>query len=173
MPQRYCVNCGTPLATRLLEGRELEACDTCDFVLWHDPKVVTMVLIETTDGLLLGRRAIEPGYGGWCLPGGFVNDDEAPDAAAARECLEEVCAAVEITGLVGIFHIRKPRAASMIGIAYRARLRPGEQAAPGDEMLEVRAFPVDELPELVFTSHREAVHEWRRSWESSLSGEPR
>lgn len=173
MPQRYCVNCGTPLATRLIEGRELEACATCDFVLWRDPKVVTMVLIETADGLLLGRRAIEPGYGAWCLPGGFVNDDEAPDAAAARECMEEVCSGVDIIGLVGIFHIRKVGAPSMIGIAYRGRLQPGAQPSPGDEMLEVRSFHVDELPELVFTSHRAAVHEWRRSWESSLSTEPR
>jgi ADP-ribose pyrophosphatase YjhB (NUDIX family) len=173
MPQRYCVNCGTPLAPRAIEGRELEACGTCDFVLWRDPKVATMVLIETPDGLLLGRRAIEPGYGAWCLPGGFVNDDEAPDAAAARECLEEIGATVEIAGLVGVFHIRKDGAPSMIGIAYRARLRPGERPAPGEEMLEVRAFPPDAMPDLVFPSHREAVNEWRRSWESSLSGGPR
>ena len=173
MAQRYCVNCGTPLARRLIEGRELEACATCDFVLWRDPKVVTMVLVEVGDGLLLGRRGIEPGYGAWCLPGGFVNDDEHPIDAAARECLEEIQAEVEVSGLVGVFHIRKRDAPSMVGIAYRAFLRPGTEPAPGEEMLEVSAFPADQLPRLAFPSHHEAVLEWRRSRESSLQSDSR
>lgn len=165
---RYCINCGTPLGTRVIEGRSLEACATCDFVLWRDPKVVTMVLVETDGGLLVGRRAIEPAYGAWCLPGGFVNHDEAPAEAAARECFEEVCAEVDVLGLVGVFHVRKEGAASMVGIAYRARLRDGARPAAGEEMLEVRAFPPEVLPELAFPSHREAVLEWGRARESSV-----
>ena len=62
----------------MIEGRELEACPNDDFVLWHDPKVTTAVVVETDGGIVLGRRAIEPGRGHWCLPGGFVNDDEDP-----------------------------------------------------------------------------------------------
>ncbi|MBO0685004.1 MAG: hypothetical protein J2P45_17775, partial [Candidatus Dormibacteraeota bacterium] len=59
----FCLNCGSPLGTRLVEGRELEACENCDFVLWHDPKVVTLIVVEDAAGdLVLGRRAIEPGY---------------------------------------------------------------------------------------------------------------
>lgn len=173
MTQRYCVNCGTPLEPRLIEGRELQACATCDFVLWRDPKVVTMVVIEAPDGIVLGRRGIEPGYGAWCLPGGFVNDDEHPAAAAARECREEIGADVDIEGLVGVFHIRKESAASMVGIAYRATLQSGQTPAPGEEMLEIGIYPPDELPELIFTSHREALLEWRRNGESSVLESPR
>jgi ADP-ribose pyrophosphatase YjhB (NUDIX family) len=173
MAQHYCVNCGIPLAMRIIEGREHEACGSCDFVLWHDPKVVTMVVIESAEGVLLGRRAIEPGYGAWCLPGGFVNDDEAPDAAAVRECREEIGAEVEILGLVGVYHISKAGAPSMVGIAYRARLVPGERPAAGDEMLEVREFAPGNLPELIFSSHRAAVRDWRQIGESSMATEPR
>ncbi len=170
---RYCLECGHVLGTREIEGRVLEACPACGFVRWPDPKLVTITLAETPRGLVFGRRGIEPGYGLWCLPGGFVNDDEHPADAAARECLEEVCAEVDVTGLVGVFHIRKQDAASMVGIAYRAELRPGAEPSAGEEMLEVATFAPEDLPELAFPSHREAVLEWRRSRESSLSRESR
>jgi 8-oxo-dGTP diphosphatase len=156
----YCVNCGTELVTRMVEGREVEACPNDDFVLWHDPKVSTAVVVEVDGGILLGRRAIEPGRGLWCLPGGFVNDDEGPWDAAARECLEEICAHVEMTSLIGVYHVAKRTAPSMIGIAYSARLAAGSRPAPGSEMLEVGVFAVDSLPPLAFPSHRQVVAEY-------------
>jgi ADP-ribose pyrophosphatase YjhB (NUDIX family) len=155
------VNCGARLTPKTVEGRELEGCADCGFVLWHDPKVVTMVVVEDERGdVIAGRRSIEPGYGLWCLPGGYVNDDEHPADSAARECREEIGADVEITGLLGVYHIRKRGAPSMVGIAYRAVVRPGQVPVAGSEMLEVRAFPGGGMPELAFTSHREAMHDW-------------
>jgi 8-oxo-dGTP diphosphatase len=164
----YCVNCGTPLEPRVVEDRELEACPSCPFILWHDPKVVTMVVVEDERGdVIVGRRGIEPGYGMWCLPGGYVNDDEHPADSATRECREEIGAGVEITGLLGVYHIRKDGAPSMVGIGYRARLLPGEVPVASREMLEVAAFPGPDVPELVFTSHRQAMRDWLVSWEQS------
>jgi len=164
----YCVNCGARLQPRIVEDRELEACPNCPFILWHDPKVVTMVVVEDERGeVIFGRRGIEPGYGRWCLPGGYVNDDEHPADSATRECREEIGARVEITGLLGVYHIRKHDAPSMVGIGYRARLRPGEVLVAGTEMLEVATFPGSEVPELVFTSHRQAMRDWLASWEQS------
>jgi 8-oxo-dGTP diphosphatase len=171
--RRFCVNCGTPLEPRIIEGREVQGCPRCDFVLWRDPKVVALVAIEVGGGLLLGRRGIEPGYGLWCLPGGFVNDDEHPADAAARECLEEISAQVELLGLLGVYHIQKRDAASMVGIGYRARLRPGAEPAPGAEMLEVAVFDRERLPALAFESHREAVNDWLRIGEPLVSKEKR
>lgn len=159
----YCVNCGTELVKRVIEGREVEACPNDAFVLWHDPKVTTAVVVELEGGIVFGRRAIEPGYGLWCLPGGFVNDDEEPAIAAARECLEEICAAVEMTGLIGVYHISKRDAPSMIGIAYRARLVDGGVPSPGAEMLEVRVFPIGSAPPLAFPSHQSVLAEFLKS----------
>src|SRR5260370_36201020 len=102
-----CVRCGSVLETRVIEGREYEACPNDDFVLWRDPKVASAVVVEVDEGVVLGRRAIEPGYGLWCLPGGFVNDDEHPADAAMRECMEEINAAVELTSLIGVDHRSK------------------------------------------------------------------
>ena len=145
----------------MVEGRELEACPRCDFVLWRDPKVVTLVVVEDSDGaIVLGRRGIEPGYGAWCLPGGFVNDDEHPADAAVRECEEEIGAGVEITELLGVYHIAKRHATSMVGLAYRAKVRPEERPAPGAEMLEIGAFTPDHLPDLAFPSHQDALRDW-------------
>ena len=157
----YCVNCGAELVPRVVEGREVEACANDDFVLWHDPKVTTAVVVEVDGGVLLGRRAIEPGLGLWCLPGGFVNDDEDPWDAAARECLEEISAGVEMTRLIGVYHIAKRTAPSMVGIAYQARLVAGSRPAPGPEMLEVGVFALDSLPPLAFPSHSQVVAEYR------------
>ena len=160
----YCVNCGSPLEPRVIEGREVEGCPHDGFVLWHDPKVATAVVVEAdSGGVVLGRRGIEPGYGLWCLPGGFVNDDEDPAEAAIRECLEEIGVAVELTGLIGVYHIAKSDAPSMIGIAYRGRIAGRAVPAAGSEMLEVGVFTRDALPELAFPSHRSVIAEYLTS----------
>jgi ADP-ribose pyrophosphatase YjhB (NUDIX family) len=171
----FCVNCGTALVTRVIEGREVEACPRDSFVLWHDPKVSTAVVVEAAGGIVLGRRAIEPGYGLWCLPGGFVNDDEDPAAAAARECMEEIGVPVELTGLIAVYHIPKTDAPSMVGIAYRGRILDGVRPLAGAEMLEVGVFPLEALPELAFPSHRTVLAEYLRSVEGlthPLGGAP-
>ena len=153
----FCINCGSRLEPRVIDGRELEACPNDDFVLWRDPKVVAAVVVEVDGKIVAGRRAIEPGYGLWCLPGGFVDQNEDPATAAVRECREEIGADVELTGLLGVYHIPKTTAPSIVGIAYQARLAPGATISAGAEMLEVRAFPLGELPDLAFPSHRAIV----------------
>ena len=162
------------LVPREIEGRILEACPNDDFVLWGDPKVATAVVVEADEGsIVLGRRAIEPARGQWCLPGGFVNDDEGPMEAAARECLEEIGAAVLVTGLVGVYHIAKSEAPSMIVIGYGAQIVSGETLAPGREMLELRVFRLDALPQLAFPSHRQILGDFVRSQESREAAAPR
>jgi 8-oxo-dGTP diphosphatase len=148
---------------RDIEGRRLEACPNDDFVLWREPKVATAVVVQAEGGIVLGRRAIEPAYGEWCLPGGFVNDDESPLDAAMRECREEIGAQVDVTGLLGVYHIPKRGASSLIGVAYRGRLADGEVPTAGSEMLEIRVFPPDALPPLAFPSHRQILSEFLMS----------
>jgi 8-oxo-dGTP diphosphatase len=169
----FCVNCGAVLVPREIEGRMHEGCPNDDFVLWHDPKVVTAVVVEAPGGVLLGRRGIDPGRDLWCLPGGFVNDDEGPLDAAVRECREEIGAGVEVTGLVGVYHIAKTDAPSMVGIGYRARLMDGEKAEPGNEMLELQVFALDSLPPLAFPSHRQILGDYVTSLGSrAAAGSP-
>ncbi len=172
MAHYYCIKCGSELETRVIEGRELDACPNDDFVLWRDPKVASAVVVEVGGGVVLGRRAIEPSYGLWCLPGGFVNDDEHPADAAIRECMEEIGAAVELTSLIGVYHVPKRDAHSIVGIGYRARLAIGAQLSAGAEMLEVRVFPIDSLPALAFPSHRHVLDEFLKSRASAEAAAP-
>ena len=169
----YCIHCGAQLVEREVEGRVLEACPNDDFVLWRDPKVATAVVVEVDGGIVLGRRAIEPARGDWCLPGGFVNDDEGPMDAAARECLEEIGASVVVAGLIGVYHIAKRGAPSMVAIGYRARVVDAGVLAPGTEMLELQIFPVTDLPELAFSSHRQIVGDYIKSLASREEAQPR
>ena len=168
----FCVQCGAPLVIKVIEGRELEACPNDDFILWRDPKVAAAVVVVADGGIALGRRGIEPGYGLWCLPGGFVNDDESPTDAAVRECREEIGAAVDIEGVLDVYHGAKTNASSIVVIAYRGRLLDGEELAPGDEMLEVGVFPLNALPELAFPSHRQALAKYRAELASPPSPAP-
>ncbi|MGH7904920.1 MAG: NUDIX domain-containing protein [Candidatus Dormibacteraceae bacterium] len=163
----FCVHCGHPLRPVVIEEQELEGCRSCGFVLWRDPKVVTMVVVEAEGGIALARRGLEPGYGHWCLPGGFVNQGEHPAEGAARECLEEIGARVEILDLLGVYHIRKVGAPSMVAIGYRGRIASGESLSAGPEMLEVGVFPVQRLPGLAFPSHAEAMLDWSAKRESA------
>lgn len=167
------MNCGTALEPRIIEGREVEACPRDDFVLWHDPKVATAVVVEADGGVVLGRRGIEPGYGLWCLPGGFVNDDEDPARSAERECLEEIGANVLVTELLGVRHVAKATAPSLIAIAYRARLADGEVPRAGSEMLEVKVFPLDALPPLAFSSHEEILRDYIKPAARAAAERPR
>jgi 8-oxo-dGTP diphosphatase len=165
----FCVRCGSPLVIKVLEGRELEACPNDDFVLWRDPKVAAAIVVEAEGGIVLGRRAIEPGYGLWCLPGGFVNDDESPAEAVVRECREEIGAAVEVESLLDVYHSAKTTAPSIVVVAYRGHLAAGEMVAPGEEMLEVGVFRLDALPPIAFPSHREALARYAAAEAASAS----
>lgn len=157
----FCVNDGSRLTLREVEGRPTEVCDRCGWTLWHDPKLASATLVLDAGGeLVLARRATSPSYGEWCLPGGFVNDDEAPAAGAARECREEIGCEVVVNGLIGAYHVPKRDGASIVVLGYEARLADGARPHPGPEMLETASFPLDRLPPLAFPSHREALADW-------------
>ena len=157
---RFCPACGEPLQERMIEHRPLPACPSCEFVAWPDPKVAVAAIVQDSQGRLLAiRRGIEPGQGEWALPGGYLDADETPAQAAARECLEETHCVVEMDGLAGIHHVLT-REGGLLVLAYSGRLVSGD-ATPTEEAPELAWFAWDELPELSFSSHRDALAAWR------------
>ena len=102
---RFCPACAGPLHPRLLKTSDPErlVCERCGFVLYMDPKVAVGTIIRTPDErLVLVRRAIEPGYGLWVFPGGYIDRGEEVTAAAIREAREESGLEVRIESLVNI-----------------------------------------------------------------------
>ncbi len=120
-------------------------------MFFADPKVAVAVLVERNGLILLVQRANEPHRGLWTLPAGFVNAQEDPAEAAARECMEETCLAVKITGIIEIVAGREHARGSDFVIFYRGLAAHGEAIAQ-DDAAAVGWFARDNLPELAFKS---------------------
>ena len=159
---RFCPLCGGRLEDRVLKEGDPErlVCGECGFVFYLGPKLVAGAIIELDGGILLIKRAIEPGYGKWTFPGGFVERGEAAEAAAEREALEEAGVQIEVTGIVGLYTYE----GQIPAIAVFAARQIGGEPTPLDETLEVRSFPPDNLPwrELAFPSTEYALKDYLR-----------
>ena len=92
--------------------------------------------------MLLCRRAIEPRYGFWTLPAGFMENGETTQAGAARETLEEANAEVEVGMLYTLFNLPM---IDQIYMLFRGQLL-NLDFGPGEESLEVKLFSRDEVP---------------------------
>jgi len=156
----YCSSCGSKTETRVVAKRPLSVCPSCERIFFRNPKVVVTALIEDAGRVLLVLRDIEPGRGLWGLPGGYVDWDEHPEAALARECLEETGAVVEAQDLVAVQHVVTGDEGIVI-LAYRARLTGGELGAR-DEVQQIGWFRPDALPPLAFASHRRILQGWSK-----------
>ena len=161
---RFCPACGGSLEPRLLKAGDQErlVCVDCTFVFYMDPKVAVGTIIATDDGrIVLVRRAIEPGFGLWVFPGGYVDRGEQVKTAAMREAREESGLDVVIGDLVNIYSY--PGNAPII-IVYTATVAGGELCGD-DECLEARLFTPAEIPwdALAFRSTREALEDYFKS----------
>ena len=153
---RFCGRCGHELVRRQVEGRERPACPACDLVVWSDPKVAVAVVIPWEGGILLGRRAIDPGRGRWSFPSGYVDRGELLEDAARREVAEEIGLDVRIAGLVGAY---STAGNPVVLIVYAGEVVGGEPTA-GPEVDEWRAFAPDALPEMAFAHDDRIVGDW-------------
>lgn len=150
---KFCINCGTPLVSRLLFGRQRAACPACGWIHFEDPKVAAAVLVERGEEVLLVSRINEPGVGMWTVPAGFIDAREDAARAAERECLEETGLVVQVTQLLGVVSGREhPNGADLV-IAYRASITGGQLQA-GDDAGEAAFFPRASLPPLAFRATR-------------------
>jgi ADP-ribose pyrophosphatase YjhB (NUDIX family) len=158
----FCSQCGAPVARRVPPGddRPRHVCDACRVVHYENPKVVVGCIAEWDDRVLLCRRAIEPQYGFWTLPAGFMELGETAAQAALRETEEEAHARVEILGLYSVFSLPQ---ISQLYLLLRGRLLDLD-FAPGHESLEVRLFGEVEIPwdALAFDAVRETLRRYYR-----------
>lgn len=158
---RFCPSCGGALESRLLKDGDPErlVCATCGFVFYLDPKVAVGTIIKADDSrLVLVRRAIEPGYGRWVFPGGYVDRGEEITTAAIREAREEAGLDVRLDGLVNIYsYPGRP----LIIVVYAATVIGGELCTD-EECLEAGLFTADKIPwgELAFESTHDALREY-------------
>jgi 8-oxo-dGTP diphosphatase len=158
---RFCPRCGASLESRLLKAGEPTrlVCTACGFVFYLDPKIAVGTIIRAAEGrIVLVRRAIEPGYGKWVFPGGYVDRGEPLTTAAIREAREECGLEVHLDGLVNIYSYagRTP-----VIVVYAATAIGGTLCAD-DECLETAEFEPAFIPwdHLAFQSTREGLRDY-------------
>ena len=141
---KFCPNCAAAVVRRVPPGDALPrwVCDACGTIHYQNPLLVVGTIPEHERRILLCRRAIEPRYGYWTLPAGFMENGETVAQAAARETLEEAGARVELGAPFSMISV--PRV-NQVHVFYRARLVDLD-FAPGEESLEVRLFDEAEIP---------------------------
>ena len=146
----FCSACGARVGLEVPPGdnRPRHVCGECGAVHYRNPKLVAGVVPVRDDRLLLCRRAIEPRYGYWTLPAGFLEVGETLEEGARREAREEANANLEIEGLYTLFSIPH---IEQVHAFFRARLLDDGFHA-GEESLEVRLVREEEIPweELAF-----------------------
>jgi ADP-ribose pyrophosphatase YjhB (NUDIX family) len=157
-PYSFCPLCGGDLEVRSLKPTEPDrlVCVRCGFVFYLDPKVAVGTIISNDQGdIVLVRRAIEPGYGKWVFPGGYVDRGEEVLSAAIREAREEAGVDIRIDRLIDVYSY--PGRAPII-IVYAATMTGGCLMCD-DESLEARFFAPDTIPwdDLAFRSTGEAL----------------
>lgn len=159
---KFCPRCSGRFEERVVKDGDPErlVCGCCGFVFYLGPKLVAGALFELDGGIVLVQRAIEPGYGLWTFPGGFVERGETAEAAAEREVLEEAGLEIEAGEVVGLYSYKGQ---VPIMAVFTAKV-VGGKPEPLDETLDVRSFPRDALPwsALAFPSTKEALGDYLR-----------
>lgn len=140
----FCSHCGAEVRVLIPPGDDhpRHVCTRCGMVHYQNPKVVVGCIPEWEGQVLLCRRAIEPRYGYWTLPAGFMERGETTLVGAARETLEEANARVAIGPLYSLFNLPH---IDQVYLLFRGQLLDLD-FHPGAESLEVRLFAESEIP---------------------------
>jgi ADP-ribose pyrophosphatase YjhB (NUDIX family) len=157
-PIKHCRNCGTAVVYRVPDDgdtRQRAVCPSCDTIHYENPLNVVGTVPHWGDRVLLCKRNIEPRWGKWTLPAGFMELGETTAQGAARETDEEAGAKFEMEGLQSVLSVPH---VGQVHLYYRARLL-SDEFAPGHETIEARLFTESEIPwdEIAFRTVRETL----------------
>lgn len=159
LPRRikHCRVCGAPVSYRLPadDNRDRAVCTACGEIHYENPINVVGTLPVWGDQVLLCRRNIEPRYGLWTLPAGFLELGESTAEGALRETVEEAGAHVELQGLYTVLNVVR---VGQLHLFYRARMLD-PSLAPGPETIEARLFAEHEVPwdQIAFRTVRQTL----------------
>ena len=161
LPIKHCRNCGTTVVYRIPDDgdtKERAVCPACHTIHYENPNNVVGTVPYLGDKVLLCKRNIEPRWGKWTLPAGFMELNETLEQGAARETVEEAGAQFEMEGLFSMLSV--PRA-GQVHVFYTARLL-NDTFNPGHETIEARMFAEDEIPwdEIAFRTVKETLEHY-------------
>jgi ADP-ribose pyrophosphatase YjhB (NUDIX family) len=147
---KFCSACGHEVQLEIPDNddRERHVCGRCKTVHYSNPKIIVGCLPVWEGKVLLCKRAIEPRFGKWTLPAGFMENQETTAQGAARETWEEARAKVKDLSLYYLFDVP---AIDQVYLFYLCELETGEFGV-GPESIECGLFSESEVPwdELAF-----------------------
>ncbi|WP_066706708.1 NUDIX hydrolase [Curvibacter delicatus] len=157
-PIKHCRNCGVAVVYRIPDDgdtKERAICPACATIHYENPLNVVGTVPYWGDKILLCKRNIEPRFGKWTLPAGFLELGETTAQGAARETHEEAGAQIELEGLFTIINVAR---VGQVHMFYRARLL-SDQFDPGFETIEAQLYAEDEIPwdEIAFRTVKETL----------------
>lgn len=157
---QHCRQCGAAVTYRIPDddNRERAVCGQCQTIHYENPLNVVGTVPVWGDQVLLCKRAIEPRYGFWTLPAGFMELGETVAAGALRETVEEAGAKVELQELFTLMNVVR---VGQVHLFYRARMLD-TSLDPGPETLEARLFHEHEIPwdEIAFRTVRDTLRHY-------------
>src|SRR3546814_19508369 len=136
--QKFCSQCGSATTHRVPpdDTHERDVCEQCGAVHYQNPRNVVGVVPVWGEKILLCKRAIEPRYGKWTLPAGFMELGETTAQGASRETAEEAGAQIELGPLYTVIDVPH---ADQVHFFYLTRILD-PKPAPGFEILDARIF---------------------------------
>ncbi len=154
---KHCRECGAAVTYQTPDddNRARAVCPACATIHYENPLNVVGTLPVWGEQVLLCRRAIEPRYGLWTLPAGFMELGETLADGALRETVEEAGARVALQDLFTVLNVVR---VGQVHFFYRARMLD-TTLDPGTETLEARLFHEHEIPwdEIAFRTVRETL----------------
>lgn len=154
----FCLQCGhaANFAIPAGDSRPRLVCPACQFIHYENPKIICGTLCYHQDKILLCKRAIEPRYGYWTLPAGFMENGETMLAGAVRETFEEAQAIACNARLYCLFDIAH---LGQVHAMYLAKLSDDGYFAAGAESLECALVDDDNInwDTLAFETIRQTI----------------
>jgi ADP-ribose pyrophosphatase YjhB (NUDIX family) len=160
-PIKHCKECGTAVIYRIPDDGDTKpraVCTACHTIHYENPLNVVGTVPYWGEKILLCKRNIEPRWGKWTLPAGFMELNETVAEGAARETVEEAGAEFEMEGLFSLINVAR---VGQVHMFYRARLL-SDVFAPGIETIEARLFTEDDIPweEIAFRTVKETLERY-------------
>jgi len=160
---KYCPHCGHELKEIVVERRLRKRCQKCKRMFYVNPlPVVSSILVNTENEVLLVLRKNDPYKDMWCLPMGFAEVDENIQQAALRELEEEANLTGCVIRLIDAETEHNLFYGNIVILAYEVENTGGELKA-GDDAKDARFFPINDLPELPFKANLTAIRKYQES----------
>jgi len=155
----FCGICGNHLITAHDGQSDRPHCPDCNRFYYRNPIPAACCFVRRGRGeLLYAQRAVQPCYGEWTLPGGFVELGETTEEAALRELLEETNLRATSAELIGVSTKQSPVSGAIMVLGYVVHEWEGEdEMQPDSDALALQFFSREERPALPFSVHRELL----------------